>query len=221
MGELAMTGNHGRTGNGPSAALQRLVRRASAPTAQERCEFCAEPIPAEHRHLLDVGRRQVLCVCRACSLLFSQDATSEGKYRLIPDRRLLLAGFRVTDPQWQELQIPVGLAFLAYSTPAGRVTAWYPGAAGAMEGEVDQACWEALRADNPVLEALAPDVEALLVNRVRGARQYFLTPIDECFRLVAVIRTHWRGFTGGSAVWPEVARFFEELEQRSRVLRTD
>jgi hypothetical protein len=60
------------------------------------------------------------------------------------------------------------------------------------------------------------DVEALLVNRARGRRGQWLAPIDDCYRLVAVIRTRWRGFTGGKEVWAEIERFFEELDRGAR-----
>jgi hypothetical protein len=33
---------------------------------------------------------------------------------------------------------------------------------------------------------------------------------------VAVIRTSWRGLSGGKEVWVEIERFFEELEGRAR-----
>jgi hypothetical protein len=66
---------------------------------------------------------------------------------------------------------------------------------------------------------MEPDVEALLVNRVRGARQHWLVPVDECYALVGVIRTHWRGFTGGREVWEELERFFAELDARSTTER--
>lgn len=71
-------------------------------------------------------------------------------------------------------------------------------------------------AANPVLGSLAPDVEALLVNRVRGARGHWVVPIDECHALVGLIRMHWRGFTGGREMWEELAGFFGELDRRAR-----
>jgi hypothetical protein len=67
-----------------------------------------------------------------------------------------------------------------------------------------------------VLDELKPDVEALLVNRARGARDQWLVPIDECFSLVGLIRTNWRGLTGGREVWDKLGRFFEQLDERSR-----
>ena len=41
-------------------------------------------------------------------------------------------------------------------------------------------------------------------------------PIDECYALVGLIRTSWRGFTGGSEVWEQIGRFFEELDRRAK-----
>ncbi len=47
------------------------------------------------------------------------------------------------------------------------------------------------------------------MNRSRGARQYFLVPIEDCYSLVGLIRTRWRGLTGGREVWEEIESFFE------------
>ena len=49
-----------------------------------------------------------------------------------------------------------------------------------------------------MLAELEPDVEALLVNRMKGERAYYRAPIDECFKLVGLIRMHWRGLSGGT-----------------------
>jgi hypothetical protein len=76
--------------------------------------------------------------------------------------------------------------------------------------------WDELEAVNPVLRTLEPDVEALLVTRARGRRGQWLVPIDECYALVGVIRTTWRGLTGGREVWEEIGRFFDGLDRRSR-----
>ena len=76
--------------------------------------------------------------------------------------------------------------------------------------------WQELSEVNPTLRELEPDVEALLVNHARGARSDWLVPIDDCYRLVAVIRTRWRGFSGGKEVWLEIDRFSAELDARAR-----
>ncbi len=89
---------------------------------------------------------------------------------------------------------------------------------GATESLLGLDAWQALEAANPVLAQMEPDVEALLVNRARGARDHWLVPIDDCYALVGLIRTRWRGLTGGRQVWEEIGRFFEALNARSRIL---
>ncbi|HLH25792.1 MAG TPA: DUF5947 family protein [Chloroflexota bacterium] len=202
----------------PFATLQRFAQRATQATAaaQERCDLCSEPVPPGHRHLLTVATREMQCVCRACAVLFGNAAASEGKYRLVPDRRLALADFALSAAQWESLRVPVGIAFFFYSTPAGRVVAYYPSPMGPVESLLRLDTWEELAARNPVLRQMEPDVEALLVNRARGASQHYLVPIDECYSLVGLIRRYWRGLGGGQAVWAEIGRFFETLQARAR-----
>lgn len=186
--------------------------------AQEHCDLCSEPIPPGHRHLLDVYTREMMCACRPCSILFDREAASEGKYRLVPDRHLFLEDFRMDDAQWESLRVPVDMAFFFYSTPADRVVAFYPSPMGPTESLLKLGAWEELEKGNPTLKGMERDVEALLVNRVRGAREHFIVPIDECYSLIGLIRMHWRGLTGGREVWEEIGRFFEELRERSRTV---
>ena len=197
------------------------VAKEEAEAAQERCELCSEPLPSEHRHLLDVSTREVMCTCRACSILFDREAASEGKYRLIPDRRLFLEDFEMSDVQWESLRIPVDMAFFFYSAPAEKVVAFYPSPMGPTESLLKLGAWEELEKANPVLRGMERDVEALLVNRARGAREHFLVPMDKCYSLVGLIRMHWRGFTGGQEVWEEIGLFFEELRRRAKSVRRE
>jgi hypothetical protein len=198
--------------------LARLARRAAdeSVAAQERCDLCSVPIPDEHRHLLDLSTRELRCTCRACSLLFDREAAGRDHYRLIPDRRLRLDDFVLDDALWEELHIPVDMAFFYEDSGAGRVVAYYPSPMGATESLLELRAWTELAAQNPVVTELKPDVEALLVNRARGARDQWLVPIDECFGLVGLIRTNWRGFTGGREVWDKLGQFFEQLDRRSK-----
>jgi len=195
--------------------------KASAEAAQEYCDLCGEPIPSEHRHLLEVPTREIMCSCRACSILFYEEAASEGRYRLVPDRRLFLEDFEMSDVQWESFRIPVDMAFFFYSTPAERVAAFYPSPMGPTESLLKLSAWEELERYNPVLEGMQRDVEALLVNRVRGAREHFLVPIDECYSLVGLIRMHWRGLSGGREVWDKIDKFFEELRERSKTIQRE
>ena len=197
-------------------AESEKAKKKTAEAAQEHCDLCREPIPPEHRHLMEVSTRDIMCACRPCSILFDREAASEGRYRLVPDRRLLLEDFEMSDAQWDSLRLPVDMAFFFYSTPAERVVAYYPSPMGPTESLLKLSAWEELERRNPVLGAMDRDVEALLVNRVRGAREHFLVSMDECYSLVGLIRTRWRGLSGGREVWEEIWRFFEELRERSR-----
>ena len=194
-------------------AAEAAVQEQASP---ESCELCSEPIPTEHRHLLNVSTWEIMCACRPCSILFAKEAASEGKYRLIPDRRLYIEDFEMSDAQWTSLRIPVDMAFFFYSTPVERVAAFYPSPMGPTESLLELSAWEELEKVNPVLGGMERDAEALLINRVRGAREHFLVPIDECYRLVGLIRIHWKGLSGGREVWEEIDRFFETLRRRSR-----
>ena len=198
---------------------EKAVEAVQEQTTQERCELCSEPILPEHRHLLNVSTREMMCACRPCSILFDREAASEGRYRLIPDRHLFLEDFEMSDVQWESLRIPVDMAFFFYSTPAERVVAFYPSPMGPTESLLKLGAWEELEKANPVLRGMERDVEALLVNRARGAREHFLVPMDKCYSLVGLIRMHWRGFTGGQEVWEEIGLFFEELRRRAKSVR--
>jgi hypothetical protein len=207
------------------SSLRRFAREESekaakeaAKAAQEYCDLCNEPIPSEHRHLLEVSTREMMCVCRPCSILFDSEAASEGRYRIIPDRHLFLEDFEMSDVQWESLRIPVDMAFFFYSTPAERVVAFYPSPLGPTESLLKLGAWEELEKGNPVLNEMERDVEALLVNRVREAREHLLVPMDECYSLVGLIRMHWRGLSGGREVWEEIERFFKGLRERSKTV---
>jgi hypothetical protein len=184
----------------------------------ERCELCGAPIAAEHSHVLELATRDVKCSCRPCGLLFDRRAAAEGRYFLIPTRRYTVPDLALDDALWEELRLPVDVAFCFSNSLAGRVMAYYPSPMGPTESLLSLEAWTAIEEANPVLRTLEPDVEALLVNRVRGARQHWIVPIDECYALVGLIRTHWRGFTGGAEVWEELGRFYERLDRMSRPL---
>jgi Family of unknown function (DUF5947) len=201
----------------PSRLLQ-VARRSTAEreAAMEHCELCGEPIPPEHKHVLEVATRDLRCACRACAILFDRPAAAEGRYKLVRDRRLRVEDLELDDLMWEQLRLPVDMAFFFFASTEDRVVAYYPSPMGPTESLLDLSAWEELAAANPILRTLDPDVEALLVNRVRGARQHWIVPIDECYALVGLIRAHWRGLTGGAEVWQEIARNFDGLDRRSR-----
>lgn len=189
-------------------ALRRTIHRAPrAADPAQHCQLCDAPVPQTHRHMLDEHDGGVLCVCRACQLLFQREAAGRGHYRLIPDRRRRLGAFGTAG-----LGVPVGLAFFVHR-PDGVVVANYPSPLGVTRWEVDSAAWQAVREERPEIGDLVVGVEAVLVNTTRDAGEYWIVPIDDCYRLVAVIRREWRGLSGGSRVWPAIDQFFAELNE--------
>ena len=193
----------------PLATLRRFVRKPSEPA--EVCEMCALPLPPNHQHLLELERRQVKCACDACAILF--DGNARQRYQRIPRDIERLADFVMDDHEWDSLLIPINLAFFVYSSAAKRMVAQYPSPGGAMESSLDLEYWNVIAERNPVLRKFEPDVEALLVNRIAGPARYYRAPIDQCFRLVAILRKHWRGLSGGTEVWIEIDKFFRELDE--------
>ncbi len=187
-----------------------------APEAGEHCDMCAAPVPPGHRHLVDLKDRRMLCACRACALLFDSTAAGGGHLRLLPTRRRRLDDFVLDDARWDRLRIPVDMAFFFRNTEAERVSAFYPSPAGPTESLLELEAWSELEADNPVLAELEPDVEALLISHARKMREHWLVPIDDCYELVGVIRSRWRGFGGGEEVWTEIDRFFNDLPMREK-----
>jgi hypothetical protein len=199
-----------------SSALGVLSRiRADRPARPpgERCEMCAEPLAPEHGHVVDVRARSLLCTCRPCTLLFTRD-DADLAYRSVPDRYLSFADLAL--PVWEELELPVGTAFLFRNSTLGRVVAFYPGPAGATESELSLDAWERVVAAAPELATLRADVEALLVRAESGAIEAYLVPIDVCYELVGHLRQLWRGFDGGQDVRRRLEEFFTAVRGRSK-----
>ncbi len=198
----------------PLLKLRRFIEPRPEP-AGERCGFCTEPIPGEHRHVVEIEKRSLLCVCRACYLLFTHPGAAGGKYRAVPDRYMRLPDMALTDAQWDRLQIPVGMAFLFHNSALNRTLAFYPSPAGAAESALPLDTWEEIVEANAPLRTLAPDVEAVLVRRTRERAEYYIVPIDACYELVGLMRRHWKGFDGGEDAKQAIETFFEGLRERA------
>jgi hypothetical protein len=219
----------------PPSIQEVLAARAAArsdagvPEGAERCEMCREVLGERHGHVVDLEKRSLSCTCRACYLLFTHEGAAGGRYRAVPEHVYHDPGRPLTDADWNELQIPVAMAFFFYNSALDRVVAGYPSPGGATECELDLAAWDRLAAAYPLLGALAPDVEAIFVNRTEhgsvspGGRppqtspryEMFLIPVDECYSLVGELRMKWQGFDGGAEARAALEVFLDGVRRRA------
>ena len=213
-----------------SSALRRLARPkatsgpaesdpASEQPRYERCEMCTAPIDEHrHSHVVHLEQRSLLCTCRPCALLFTELGAARGRYRAVPDRYLRDPALAFTEVQWDELQIPVRMAFFFHNSDLDRPLAFYPSPAGATESLLPLDAWRGGLGGTRLGRALEPDVEALLLHQVENGTECLLVPIDACYELVGLVRTHWKGFDGGAEAWERIGAFFTDLAGRAREL---
>jgi len=196
---------------------------ARRPRARESCEFCGADLEAEHRHIVNLVGRTLLCVCRPCHALFDLEGAGGLRFRAVPSRYVKLGGQALDgDRGWEALNVPIGLAFFFRNSATGRVAAFYPSPAGPTESDLGLEQWDELIKGEPQLQTLAPDVEGILVRRplpLDGVRpappSAFIVPIDVCYELAGRIRQLWQGFHGGADVWRSIDDFFARVDERA------
>ena len=207
----------------PLAVLQRIsaTQPRAVPEPQEACEMCSELLAPQHRHLVDLKSRTLLCACRGCFLLFESEGAGGGHFRSVPERYVAFSDFELSPTQWDSLQIPVSVAFFFLNSELERIAAFYPGPAGATESELPLDAWADLIAANPTLATMQPDVEAFLVRSEssHGEREKavcYIVPIDACYELVGHLRMLWRGFDGGTEANRKLDEFFDDVKARAQ-----
>ncbi len=175
----------------------------------DRCDLCGTTIAEDHRHLLHLFERRIVCSCEACWAM----RAGEGDYRPVGSRTVWLEELQLPDDLWASFQIPIGLAFFMGSTVTACVVALYPSPAGATESELHFDSWTRMVALNPMLAGLEPDVEGLIVNRLADPPIYVIAPIDRCYELTGTIRANWEGISGGDGLEHALEGFFARLRR--------
>lgn len=199
----------------PLDVLHRIRRAPARPRPGERCDMCGELVPDEHEHVVNTESRNLMCTCRGCWLLFTSSGAAGGKFRAVPDRYVALGALSIAPGRWDELQIPVSVAFFFHNSTLESVAAFYPSPAGATESLLPLDAWDRLVADNELLATMEPDVEALLVRREPEQEEAYIVPIDACYELVGELRRLWKGFSGGTEARAAMDAFFARLRERA------
>lgn len=193
--------------------VEPLKRVTQRPADEEVCELCGAGMSQRHPHLLDPAAQHIICACAVCAALFAERAGA--RFKRIPDLARRLDDFRLTDGEWDGLRVPASLAFFVRRSASGDVRATYPGPNGPVETLPPLAAWHAILVNNPSLDGLQPDIEALVLSRVERAnsprRMSLVMPIDACHRLADLLRRHWRGPNGGADAWMHIDQFFADL----------
>lgn len=190
------------------------LRKIAKPLPQqeiEKCSFCGRRLPEDHRHLVDLSVMKFMCTCEMCMITMP----AKGNYKPLPQRYLRLEDFNLPDELWADFLIPVNMAFFVMSTLRQGTVAYYPAPTGATESKLKMEPWQELKLLNPILNDLNPDLEALLINRLEDSNQYFIVPVDSCYKLIGMIRIAWKGIFGGTEVNQVINNFFKELNERS------
>ncbi len=197
-----------------SSSLISKLRKISSPKPQaevERCGFCGTVLSPDHRHLVDLPAMKFICSCEMCMIINGEN----GRFTPLPQRCVQLNNFNMSDALWSDFLIPVNMAFFVKSEIKKGTVAYYPAPTGATESKLKMEAWNNLMEINPILTDMAPDLEALLVNRLGDEGQYYLVPIDSCYKLIGMIRMAWKGIFGGKEVNDIINQFFNDLKEKA------
>ena len=198
-----------------------LRRFAKARVPVERCDLCGVEVAPMHDHLIDPVRAPARlrlwrlrgALQRAGRHQVQAGAPARDGARRAHHQRCPVGGAPAADRP--------GLLLRQHAAGAGGGVLPEPGrrhrvAAGARDLGGDPA-----RAPGP-RATCSPTFRRCSSTGSGAARRptvCYLVPIDQCFRLVGIIRMHWKGFTGGTAVWEEIDRFFADLGRMARPAR--
>ncbi len=203
-----------RQGSDPERGVRPQARGQTpgvSSVPEEACDVCGTPIAHDHRHLLQLSERRILCACEVCLA----EKSAEAEYRPVGHRVTWLDDLEMADEMWARLGIPIALAFFTQNGDTGETVAFYPSPAGSTECELDLDAWADLVEANPKLAELEPDAEAFIVNRMSDPPQYVIVPIDRCYEMVGAVKMAWEGISGGDEVDTAIAAFFRRLREGS------
>ena len=151
----------GRPAAGPPEARDRFRPPRPEPRPGEACELCGEALGHQHRHVVHLDHRSLLCVCRACYLLFTRDGAAGGRYRAVPQRYAPDPSVPSERGAVGGLEIPVGVAFFFRNSQADQVCGLLPQPGRRHRVHARPPVWDEVLAANPSMAEAQSDVEAV------------------------------------------------------------
>jgi uncharacterized protein DUF5947 len=162
--------------------------------------------------------RKLECVCAACAAA----EVAGAPWKRVPKRCVRALGLDAADVEWDALGVPIRLAFFVVTEGAAQPLAFFPSPGGPIELQPDLATWNRMRAKSAAVQRMRADVEALLVHHARpvddggpAPSDRYVVSVDVCYRLVGIVRAHWRGFQGGAEAWLRIEALFGELRREA------
>jgi len=171
-----------------SLVVDRFWAIKPTTSSAQRCDFCGVEIDSSHGHLFDRPKRSLVCVCRSCYRLFTNDGAGGAHFRAVPQRYMLVPDAAHAVALWDALQIPIGLSVLFTDGRTGLTTVQYPRPVDATEAALPLDLWRDVERAVPALATMVHDVEALLVRRTETAIDAAVVPIDAWYELLGRIR---------------------------------
>lgn len=195
--------------------VTRNGQQASAPHG--RCELCSLPLAELHRHLFESATKELVCACDGCAYTFQGVAGT--RYKPVPRDARALDDAVASQIPWEQLSLPINLAFFVRDGDTGHVCGYYPSPGGVTKSNLPFDAFDDLFPGAALAENMEDDVEALLVNRLTQKTEAFIVPIDRCYELAGLIRIHWRGFSGGEDMRQEMEAFFNGIRSTAGPIR--
>ena len=186
----------GRAAGHAARAMPQLRQPPPEPRAGEVRVCAPRPWPPRTSTWSKLQSRRLVCAARP-----ARCSSAASKSGLSPRAAATSSSCPTSaspTPQWESLLIPISLAFFFHSTPAERVRGrisqsgrghrialgiWKPG----RRWSTRTPCWPRCNPTSRPCWSIAWAAQ----------RSYYRVPIDECYKLVGLIRVHWRGLSGG------------------------
>ena len=198
----------------PAAAADRDERR-TAPAATARPARAATCAATRYRPTIVTSCSSPSAASCACARAAWRFARATPSCARRGTRVVWLDDFELSDELWARSRSRSASPSSCATAPPAASSRSIRARPGRPSRSSTSDAWEELGPPTRCSIDLEPDAEALIVNRMAEPPQHAIAPIDECYRLVGLIKASWEGISGGAGPEEAIAAFFDELRARS------